>query len=602
MPRLLPGPSPLRSMLIAGGSALLVVLPALPAASAWATATPSIASVPDVTHAGRTLTVTGTGLEDTTAVQIGGVTLTVTGTPSDGQVTASVPIDAPAGTSAPLHLRTASGGDTTSATAVTIAAAPAAVTGLVATVGDHDALLSWTGGGSGPAVVEATPQGGTTRVVPTGPGTAARDLLFSNTVPTHYAVWAADTDGTRSASPAEVDLSPVPAVPTTLTMVVTATRAAYGSRYGVYGTLRRGGVALADQDVHVLVRVGGTATSAVRTLRTNADGAVGTALVATRTVSVTLTYAGDAFSDPATSPARVVSLVTALSAGFMPDVVVRPESTVLVGRLSTPLPGSTVLVQRLTASGWGTVAAVRTGNGGGWSWSLTPGKVGTYTYRGVLVGGPAWLGSVSAPRGLRVELRDLSAGLVGDDVLALKRQLLAQHYVPGTLDRSFGYDLTHAVMTFQKVERLPVTGRWTRTERLRMSRPHTWSLRYPGPGRAVEVDLTRQVLVLSEAGRVRSIMDVSTGTERPYTYQGVTDVAHTPRGRFAVYRQIDGMHLAPLGLLYKPSFFYQGWAVHGSGSVPSYPASHGCVRITDPNADRLFPLLVVGTPVSLYDE
>jgi lipoprotein-anchoring transpeptidase ErfK/SrfK len=34
--------------------------------------------------------------------------------------------------------------------------------------------------------------------------------------------------------------------------------------------------------------------------------------------------------------------------------------------------------------------------------------------------------------------------------------------------------------------------------------------------------------------------------------------------------------------------------------VPPYPASHGCIRVTNSAQNRLFPLLTVGTPVSIY--
>jgi lipoprotein-anchoring transpeptidase ErfK/SrfK len=157
-------------------------------------------------------------------------------------------------------------------------------------------------------------------------------------------------------------------------------------------------------------------------------------------------------------------------------------------------------------------------------------------------------------------------------------------------------------MTFQKVERLPVTGRWTRLERVRVSRPTAWRLRYRTAGLGVEIDITRQVLVLSRAGVVLRIVDVSSGSERPYYQDGVRNIAHTPRGRFAITRKIDGIRVSKLGVLYRPAYWFQGYAVHGSGSVPSRPASHGCVRVTNPVMDRLYPLLVRGVPVSVYDE
>ncbi|HWS33270.1 MAG TPA: L,D-transpeptidase [Actinoplanes sp.] len=45
-------------------------------------------------------------------------------------------------------------------------------------------------------------------------------------------------------------------------------------------------------------------------------------------------------------------------------------------------------------------------------------------------------------------------------------------------------------------------------------------------------------------------------------------------------RQIDGWRDAPLGLLWRPKYFNGGIAVHGAPSVPPYPASHGCARVS----------------------
>jgi N-acetylmuramoyl-L-alanine amidase len=40
--------------------------------------------------------------------------------------------------------------------------------------------------------------------------------------------------------------------------------------------------------------------------------------------------------------------------------------------------------------------------------------------------------------------------------------------------------------------------------------------------------------------------------------------------------------------------------VHGSTSVPAYLAGHGCVRLTVAAMNRLWPLLRIGMPVSIY--
>jgi len=43
-----------------------------------------------------------------------------------------------------------------------------------------------------------------------------------------------------------------------------------------------------------------------------------------------------------------------------------------------------------------------------------------------------------------------------------------------------------------------------------------------------------------------------------------------------------------LGVLYRPRFFVGGVAVHGAPSVPNYPASHGCVRVTNQAMDMIW--------------
>ena len=108
-------------------------------------------------------------------------------------------------------------------------------------------------------------------------------------------------------------------------------------------------------------------------------------------------------------------------------------------------------------------------------------------------------------------------------------------------------------------------------------------------GRSLDVDLARQVLFLVENGRVAWVFDTSTGA-RP---------GATPRGRFEVYRRVDGYDQGPLGTLYRPAYFIGGVAVHGYPSVPPYPASHRCVRVTNAAMDWMWAadVVAVGQPV-----
>ena len=54
---------------------------------------------------------------------------------------------------------------------------------------------------------------------------------------------------------------------------------------------------------------------------------------------------------------------------------------------------------------------------------------------------------------------------------------------------------------------------------------------------------------------------------------------------------------------YRPRYFHSdGIAVHGYDSVPSYPASHGCVRVTEPAMDFIWAekLMPVGSEVWVH--
>jgi N-acetylmuramoyl-L-alanine amidase len=185
---------------------------------------------------------------------------------------------------------------------------------------------------------------------------------------------------------------------------------------------------------------------------------------------------------------------------------------------------------------------------------------------------------------------DLEPGSTGPSVLELERRLAELRYALLGVDAAYGEDTVDAVTAFQKVEGLPRTGRadaalWTRLAQARTPRP------VYGGGDHVEVDKTRQVLFLVRGGAVTSIVPVSTAGIAGY---------YTPEGRFAVYRKVPGLDLGPLGALYDPNYFTGGYAIHGSPSVPPYPASHGCVRVPMWISWRLYSTIPYGEPVFVY--
>ena len=117
----------------------------------------------------------------------------------------------------------------------------------------------------------------------------------------------------------------------------------------------------------------------------------------------------------------------------------------------------------------------------------------------------------------------------------------------------------------------------------------------------VEVNLTRQRLfVVDDSGRVVRTLPVSSGSGNWFTSEGRRRRAITPTGEFTVYRKIAGWHKSPLGMLYYPNYIIEGVAIHGSRSVPSRPASHGCIRIPISAAKEFSDLTPIGTIVLVY--
>jgi hypothetical protein len=174
----------------------------------------------------------------------------------------------------------------------------------------------------------------------------------------------------------------------------------------------------------------------------------------------------------------------------------------------------------------------------------------------------------------------LRRGASGPAVLAVQRRLTDLGYWLGTPDGTYGDLTAQAVTALQKVAGLGrdgVLGPRTRAALDQGVRPSAHS----GSGHVVEVDLRHQVLLVVDGGRVSRILNTSTGSNAWYTRpDGSRGHAVTPPGKFRVFRSVNGWDTSPLGHLYRPRYFNGGIAVHGYPSVPAFPASHGCVRVS----------------------
>lgn len=196
--------------------------------------------------------------------------------------------------------------------------------------------------------------------------------------------------------------------------------------------------------------------------------------------------------------------------------------------------------------------------------------------------------------------RTLREGMHGPAVRRLQDRLAQLRYFPGPRDGRFGPDTLEAVWAFQEVQRIPVTGV--------IGKRTGWRLAHPSPPRPlvrsraplrVEVDLRHEVLYVYHHGQIVLISHVSSGGGYYYCSQGSCSRAVTPAGNFRTQWRVHGWHVAPLGLLYNPVFFYGGYAIHGDTEVPLQPVSHGCVRIPMDIAG-FFPRLVPREGIPVY--
>lgn len=193
-------------------------------------------------------------------------------------------------------------------------------------------------------------------------------------------------------------------------------------------------------------------------------------------------------------------------------------------------------------------------------------------------------------RALRYVNPDLGLGAKGQSVRLLQSELDVLHYaVPltGVFDEGTG----QALIAYRKMtglERTPYAGR--QVFELIARRAGGFHVRYRGDGRHVEANLTKQVLAeIEPGGRVHKIYTTSSG--KPST--------PTVIGRFRVYEKTPGENSE--GMV-DSNYFIRGYAIHGYAEVPTYAASHGCLRVPIPDAPAIYAWVREGTPVDVYNE
>ena len=202
----------------------------------------------------------------------------------------------------------------------------------------------------------------------------------------------------------------------------------------------------------------------------------------------------------------------------------------------------------------------------------------------------------------------LKVGSRGEAVLALEKRLTELGFDVGAADGFYNQQTWQGVVAFQKYTRLKRTGTYTVETQKALHVAKLPEGLHPELGLPrVEIDLTRQVLLFFDEQGLNRVIAVSTGSNRKYcetskkSGEQICGVARTSRGKFHIQRRIPGWRESDHGKLYNPLYFDDGFAIHGSPSVPVANVSHGCVRISIATSEWFYDTIENGMPVIVFD-
>lgn len=203
-------------------------------------------------------------------------------------------------------------------------------------------------------------------------------------------------------------------------------------------------------------------------------------------------------------------------------------------------------------------------------------------------------------------------GSGGSDTARIQQRLIDLGFWVSAVDGQYGLTTSQAVMAFQKYVGLEATGRVNQATADALTSANWRAHGLADAGTLVEVDKTRQLIFIVQNGRTVWVLNTSTGDGEPYVWEDevapgemreIDDVAITRNGLHAMYRQrTEGWWDGDLGKIYRPKYFSGGQAVHGSNSIPNYPASKGCVRVSVPAMDYIWDndLMPIDIPVWVH--
>ena len=356
----------------------------------------------------------------------------------------------------------------------------------------------------------------------------------------------------------------------TVTLTASVTKLVYGEPVTLSG-------AIAPAAEGETVEIRGVADTVVATLATDAAGTFTTTLLPERNRTLHAVWQ-TAASESVTVRVRAIVTVRMSAVRLFDTVRVR-------GTVAPAVPGKRVEITLLRSGHSVQTVRAEIGAAGGFEAAIRVMAPGTYRARAAFADA-AHLPDSAVTAADGTPLPSLHAGSRGTFVRLLEERLAELHYRVEGIDRRYDFRTGDAVVAFRKVQGM---------ERLFSVNAAVWRAladpRIPQPRvdiRAfhIEVDQTRQVLYTVEDRVITNVIHISTGAG-----------GATHDGSFRVYRKLAGFSA---NHLYYPSYFDGLRAIHGWTEVPTYAASHGCIRVPYWHARWIFGLAAVGTRITIY--
>ena len=193
----------------------------------------------------------------------------------------------------------------------------------------------------------------------------------------------------------------------------------------------------------------------------------------------------------------------------------------------------------------------------------------------------------SRARTVRVVRWGAGEGSSGVKVLLLQRRLRSLGFAIPVTGRYDG-GTSRGVLAYRKTNGMGDSGHASAAVYAKAFRGRgRFKLRHPRAGKHVEFDWSWQLLVLAAKGRAWRVYHASSGTS----------ATPTVFGSYRFYRKQPGFNDKEM---LHSNYFIRGYAIHGYKSVPTHPASHGCIRVPIPNAAQIDRWIRLGDPIFVY--